>query len=130
MNTGIQDVASLAWKLAAVGRGADNRLLDSYEEERTGVGEALLEFTERGLQMMTISKPSSGGRCRKSFKKDGRSLPHTLSSSGNLRLGSVDYSSRRFHTIRSVLPWQKSGSNALFIDIPLGLIAIDLSLER
>jgi hypothetical protein len=57
MNTGIQDVANLAWKLAAVARGADNHLLDSYEKERAPVGEALLRFTERGLKMATLSNP-------------------------------------------------------------------------
>jgi 2-polyprenyl-6-methoxyphenol hydroxylase-like FAD-dependent oxidoreductase len=55
MNTGIQDVANLAYKLAAVARGADESLLDSYEEERGEVGKALLRFTERGLKMATIT---------------------------------------------------------------------------
>jgi 2-polyprenyl-6-methoxyphenol hydroxylase-like FAD-dependent oxidoreductase len=57
MNTGIQDVANLAWKLAAVARGADDALLDSYEEERGEVGKALLRFTQRGLKLATISNP-------------------------------------------------------------------------
>jgi 2-polyprenyl-6-methoxyphenol hydroxylase-like FAD-dependent oxidoreductase len=57
MNTGIQDVANLAWKLAAVARGAHDSLLDSYEEERGEVGRALLRFTERGLRLATISNP-------------------------------------------------------------------------
>jgi 2-polyprenyl-6-methoxyphenol hydroxylase-like FAD-dependent oxidoreductase len=57
MNTGIQDVANLAWKLAAVGRGASDTLLDSYEEERGEVGKALLRFTERGLKVATTSNP-------------------------------------------------------------------------
>lgn len=55
MNTGMQDVANLAWKLAAIARGADDDLLDSYEEERGAVGKALLKFTERGLNMTTVS---------------------------------------------------------------------------
>jgi len=53
MNTGIQDVANLAWKLGAVARGAEDSLLDSYEEERAAVGRALLSFTERGLKLAT-----------------------------------------------------------------------------
>lgn len=57
MNTGIQDAANLAWKLAAVAHGANERLLDSYEEERGEVGKALLRFTERGLQLATVSNP-------------------------------------------------------------------------
>jgi 2-polyprenyl-6-methoxyphenol hydroxylase-like FAD-dependent oxidoreductase len=57
MNTGIQDVANLAWKLVAVSRGAEERLLDSYEEERGEVGKALLRFTGRGLKLATVSNP-------------------------------------------------------------------------
>ncbi|QEN16671.1 FAD-dependent oxidoreductase [Mycolicibacterium sp. ELW1] len=38
MNTGIQDAANLAWKLAAVLGGADDSLLDSYQEERHPIG--------------------------------------------------------------------------------------------
>jgi hypothetical protein len=57
MNTGIQDAANLAWKMAAVARGASDVLLDSYEEERGEVGKALLRFTERGLRLATISNP-------------------------------------------------------------------------
>jgi 2-polyprenyl-6-methoxyphenol hydroxylase-like FAD-dependent oxidoreductase len=57
MNTGIQDVANLAWKLAAVARGADDSLLNSYQEERGEVGKALLRFTERGLKMATTANP-------------------------------------------------------------------------
>ncbi len=57
MNTGIQDVANLAWKLAAAGRGAPDTLLNSYEEERGEVGKALLRFTGRGLKLATVSNP-------------------------------------------------------------------------
>ena len=57
MNTGIQDAANLGWKLAAIARGADEELLDSYEEERGEVGKALLRFTERGLKMPTATTP-------------------------------------------------------------------------
>lgn len=46
MNTGIQDAANLAWKLAAVIRdGTDARLLDSYGGERRAVAEALIART-------------------------------------------------------------------------------------
>lgn len=57
MNTGIQDAANLCWKIAAVARGADERLLDSYEEERGEVGKALLRFTERALKLATTANP-------------------------------------------------------------------------
>ncbi len=48
MNTGLQDAYNLGWKLALVVSGqADARLLDSYEEERIPVAEALLNTTDR-----------------------------------------------------------------------------------
>jgi len=55
MNTGIQDAANLAWKLAAVEQDADVRLLDSYNEERGKMGEQLLRGTARGLRLATAS---------------------------------------------------------------------------
>ena len=57
MNTGIQDAANLCWKLAAVARGGDAALLDTYEEERGEVGRALLRFTQRGLKLTSTSNP-------------------------------------------------------------------------
>lgn len=42
MNTGIQDAANLAWKLDAVLGGADDRLLDTYQEERHPIGKRVL----------------------------------------------------------------------------------------
>jgi 2-polyprenyl-6-methoxyphenol hydroxylase-like FAD-dependent oxidoreductase len=54
MNTGIQDAANLAWKLALVLRGeAPESLLDSYHEERWPVGQALLRTTDRMFSMGT-----------------------------------------------------------------------------
>lgn len=53
MNTGIQDTANLAWKIAAVENGADESLLDSYEEERGKVSEQLLSNTSRVLKAVT-----------------------------------------------------------------------------
>jgi 2-polyprenyl-6-methoxyphenol hydroxylase-like FAD-dependent oxidoreductase len=49
MNTGLQDAANLSWKLAAVvaGRG-DDRLLDTYHDERHPVGKMVLR-TSGGL---------------------------------------------------------------------------------
>lgn len=57
MNTGIQDVANLAWKLAAVRDGADSSLLDTYEEERSAVGKELLERTSAVLKAGTEPNP-------------------------------------------------------------------------
>lgn len=42
MNTGIQDAANLAWKLDAVLGGADDTLLDSYQDERHPIGKRVL----------------------------------------------------------------------------------------
>ncbi len=48
MNTGFQDAANLAWKLATVLRtGADATLLGSYNDERHPIGIQLLKFTDR-----------------------------------------------------------------------------------
>jgi len=53
MNTGLQDAYNLAWKLALV---VENRakpaLLDSYEEERIPVAEALLNGTDRAFRLV------------------------------------------------------------------------------
>jgi 2-polyprenyl-6-methoxyphenol hydroxylase-like FAD-dependent oxidoreductase len=57
MNTGIQDAANLAWKLAAVRVGAPDALLDSYDAERGAVGEALLATTSFGLSAATSANP-------------------------------------------------------------------------
>jgi hypothetical protein len=57
MNTGIQDAANLAWKLAAVADGARSELLDTYNEERGKVGDELLKATSRGLALVTSANP-------------------------------------------------------------------------
>lgn len=52
MNTGLQDAANLAWKLAMVQRtGASASLLDSYNTERHPVGIELLRFTDKLYKM-------------------------------------------------------------------------------
>jgi putative polyketide hydroxylase len=44
LNTGVQDVHNLAWKLAAVLRGAAApSLLDTYHDERQPIGRAVTE---------------------------------------------------------------------------------------
>jgi 2-polyprenyl-6-methoxyphenol hydroxylase-like FAD-dependent oxidoreductase len=48
MNTGIQDAYNLAWKMALVLKGsADERILDTYNEERLPNARRLLETTDR-----------------------------------------------------------------------------------
>jgi len=58
MNTGIQDAANLAWKLALVCRGAAHpALLDTYEPERAPVGRWVLRFTDRAFTIATTRNP-------------------------------------------------------------------------
>ena len=53
MNTGLQDAANLAWKLAVVLRGGPSELLDTYEQERQRVGEILVRTTDRAFGFLT-----------------------------------------------------------------------------
>ena len=58
MNTGIGDAINLAWKLAAVIKGAaDGRLLDSYEPERIGFARRLVATTDRVFSFVTADGP-------------------------------------------------------------------------
>jgi 2-polyprenyl-6-methoxyphenol hydroxylase-like FAD-dependent oxidoreductase len=55
MNTGIQDVCNLAWKLALVVHGkAAESLLDSYSLERSPVAETVLGVTGRITSLATV----------------------------------------------------------------------------
>ena len=52
MNTGIQDVYNLAWKLALVIRGvANEKLLETYNEERLTNADRLLKTTDRMFEL-------------------------------------------------------------------------------
>jgi 2-polyprenyl-6-methoxyphenol hydroxylase-like FAD-dependent oxidoreductase len=58
MNTGIQDAANLAWKLALVVRGrAPGSLLDSYERERRPVARGVVSTTDRLTRLATVHSP-------------------------------------------------------------------------
>src|SRR5262245_33715956 len=53
MNTGLQDAYNLAWKLALVIKNrAKPALLDSYEQERIPVAQALLNGTDRAFRLV------------------------------------------------------------------------------
>jgi 2-polyprenyl-6-methoxyphenol hydroxylase-like FAD-dependent oxidoreductase len=54
MNTGIQDAVNLGWKLAAVLNGADEAILDSYQEERHPVGKMVLRSSGATIRAMII----------------------------------------------------------------------------
>ncbi|MFD9738440.1 FAD-dependent monooxygenase [Umezawaea sp. NPDC059074] len=53
MNTGIQDALNLGWKLAAVLRGADPAVLDTYQSERHPVGKLVLRSSGATIRLMT-----------------------------------------------------------------------------
>lgn len=54
MNTGLQDAANLAWKLAAVVKDcAPDTLLDSYHAERWPVGDKVLRYTDQAFSFIT-----------------------------------------------------------------------------
>lgn len=58
MNTGIQDVYNLGWKLALVVSGtADVTLLDTYEEERRPVAEKVLGSTGPSTGLISSTHP-------------------------------------------------------------------------
>ncbi|GAB2646857.1 FAD-dependent monooxygenase [Saccharopolyspora gloriosae] len=52
MNTGVQDAYNLGWKIAAVLRGADPALLETYEAERRPVARGVLELSGRLLDLL------------------------------------------------------------------------------
>jgi 2-polyprenyl-6-methoxyphenol hydroxylase-like FAD-dependent oxidoreductase len=49
LNTSVQDAYNLGWKLAAVANGADNTLLDSYQEERQPIAAGMLGLATKLL---------------------------------------------------------------------------------
>ncbi|GLX97382.1 FAD-dependent monooxygenase [Herbidospora sp. NBRC 101105] len=57
MNTGLQDAANLSWKLAAVLRGAPDRLLDTYQTERHPVGRSVLRSSGAIIRAAMLKSP-------------------------------------------------------------------------
>jgi 2-polyprenyl-6-methoxyphenol hydroxylase-like FAD-dependent oxidoreductase len=58
MNTGLMDASNLGWKLAAViRRGASERLLDTYAEERIPFAMRLVNTTDRAFTLITSRAP-------------------------------------------------------------------------
>jgi 2-polyprenyl-6-methoxyphenol hydroxylase-like FAD-dependent oxidoreductase len=58
MNTGMQDVFNLAWKLALVQSGkAAPALLDSYSPERSAIGDQVLSSTGRMTRVALLHNP-------------------------------------------------------------------------
>ncbi|WP_319429280.1 FAD-dependent monooxygenase [Mycobacterium sp. RTGN5] len=65
MNTGIQDAANLAWKLDAVLGGADDGLLDSYQDERHPIGRRVLR--QSGLMARGVTLHSRVARAMRNL---------------------------------------------------------------
>ncbi len=58
LNTGIQDIYNLIWKLALVEKGrAKPELLDSYHEERFPIGHEVLKKTDKMTRMILLTNP-------------------------------------------------------------------------
>jgi 2-polyprenyl-6-methoxyphenol hydroxylase-like FAD-dependent oxidoreductase len=79
MNTGIQDAYNLGWKLAAVVRGADAALLDSYEEERLPVAARVLGISTDLMNAAVANRVmvSAGRRFNCRWATATRTLPAT-----------------------------------------------------
>jgi 2-polyprenyl-6-methoxyphenol hydroxylase-like FAD-dependent oxidoreductase len=76
MNTGIQDMINLAWKLALVIKGeAPVALLDTYEEERLPVMRNVLRKTERITDLMSSRRPLVRRLLRSVAPRIGRAAP-------------------------------------------------------
>jgi putative polyketide hydroxylase len=68
LNTGVQDVHNLTWKIAAVVRGkADDRLLDSYHAERQPFGQIVTQNSLANAMSMGRSARQSGVLPRREF---------------------------------------------------------------
>ncbi|GAA4610608.1 FAD-dependent oxidoreductase [Actinoallomurus liliacearum] len=71
MNTGIQDAYNLGWKLAAVLDGADAALLDTYEQERRPVAQAVLgDSTARLHAVMSAAADGDGSTAQRGLTGD------------------------------------------------------------
>jgi 2-polyprenyl-6-methoxyphenol hydroxylase-like FAD-dependent oxidoreductase len=58
MNTGLQDVYNLAWKLAYCIKGtASEKLLDTYNEERLPIAKRLVNTTDRAFSFVISQNP-------------------------------------------------------------------------
>jgi 2-polyprenyl-6-methoxyphenol hydroxylase-like FAD-dependent oxidoreductase len=59
LNTGIQDGYNLGWKLAQVLAGADDQLLDTYQDERLPIAAGVLGLSTRKYDAISKLDPSS-----------------------------------------------------------------------
>jgi 2-polyprenyl-6-methoxyphenol hydroxylase-like FAD-dependent oxidoreductase len=115
MNTGIQDAANLAWKLALVHRGqAPISLLDSYERERRPVAQGVVLTTDRLTRLATMRSPFARRLRNVMITIAGRagSLPQRLAKN----LSELDVSYRggwRVDGSKTVERWATKGYGAI-----------------
>lgn len=57
MNTGIQDAANLAWKIALAWKGGPTSLVETYQDERHAIGRAVVKASGRMLRAAMIKNP-------------------------------------------------------------------------
>lgn len=89
MNTGLQDAANLAWKIALALQGkAPADLLDTYHAERYPVGQKILKFTDRLFGIVSSQKGWLAGIRNRLLPR----LAGTVTRTGALR-------SRAFHFV-------------------------------
>ena len=75
MNTRIQDVYSLGWKLEAVVKGqASDSSLDTYAEERSPIADWLLKATSECQRTMMTAATTGKGAMEKLATNDGTQL--------------------------------------------------------
>jgi len=79
MNTGLQDAANLAWKLALAVKGhAGDALLDTYHSERWPVGQNVLKTTDRLFGRITVQS-------ERAAKLRNFLIPHVFAIFGKMR---------------------------------------------
>ncbi|WP_229262802.1 FAD-dependent oxidoreductase [Duganella radicis] len=75
LNTSVQDAWNLGWKLAAVLRGADDALLDTYEEERREIAAGML-----GMSTCLLDAARERGDLRRGREQQQLDLGYPASS--------------------------------------------------
>ena len=86
LNTEVQDAYNLGWKLAGVGGGAPDRLLDTYETERLPVAAAVLGLSKR-LQRKATSRRGKETQQLSIHYRDSPLARDTRDAPGTLRAG-------------------------------------------
>jgi 2,4-dichlorophenol 6-monooxygenase len=100
LNTGIQDVHNLTWKLALVTKGkADPKLLDSYDVERRPVGARNVQFATAAFwnHMNTSAGFGLFPGAPESFNRDVIAALNSDTLEGEMRRARLN---EYFHTIR------------------------------